>query len=327
MFLVLITFLFQSEYQKRKNKDHLELLLIEEGDKSHYILIADFNRFMSSYTKYKAKKHFCMYCLRCCSSKRVLEIHQKDCIVINGVQAITMPKEGSKIYSHNHQKMFPVPFVIYADFEAITEKIDSCLQNDNKCYTTTYQNHKACGFGYKVVCHYDKRFSKPLELYRGEDSIEIFIIKMFEEVEDCKRVMKEKFNKPLELTQEEEIDFQRSNKCNICERFFKPNDLVILDDGDQINKVRDHCHITGKYRGSSHRDCNLKWSLSSDKIKIPVIFHNLKGYDSHLIMQRIGKMIEEKLVYDVVLVKKDPEKDYSADNLIEVERTIDVNVI
>ena len=56
-----------------------------------------------------------------------------------------------------------------------------------------YQSHKACGFGYKLVCCYDERYSKPAEIYRGEDAIDKFITQMFREVEDCKRVMLEDF--------------------------------------------------------------------------------------------------------------------------------------
>ena len=50
---------------------------------------------------------------------------------------------------------------------------------------------------------------------------------------------------------------------------------------------RRSCHVTGKYRGSGHQDCNINYRLTD---KIPVIFHNLKGYDSHLIMQTIGEI-------------------------------------
>ena len=55
---------------------------------------------------------------------------------------------------------------------------------------------------------------------------------------------------------------------------------------------RDHCHITGKYRGSAHQDCNLKLRINPKEIKIPVIFHNLRGYDSHFIMQEIGAIVK-----------------------------------
>ena len=54
-------------------------------------------------------------------------------------------------------------------------------------------------------------------------------------------------------------------------------------------KVRDHCHFTGKYRGAAHKSCNLKLKIKSGKTKISVVFHNLKGYDSHLIMLKIHK--------------------------------------
>ena len=233
-----------------------------------------------------------------------------------------MAAEGSKIYFKNHHKMLSVPFVIYADFEAITEKIDTtCQPSNQKSYTTTYQSHRACGFGYKVVCHYDQSYSKPVEIYRGEDVIERFIQKMFEEVRSCKSVMRENFNKPLKMTAENERDFQNSTSCDICGRKYK------VGDDDENKPVRDHCHITGKYRGSAHNGCNLKLRLDSESIKIPVIFHNLKGYDSQFIMQKVGKMIEEEILYDVVRVKKDPEKNDSTDNLTEVKRKIDINII
>jgi len=82
---------------------------------------------MFSFTKHRGSKHFCMHCLHCFYSSDNLKRHQKDCIQINGTQAIEMPVEGSKICFKNHHKMLPVPFVIYADVEAITEKIDTCV--------------------------------------------------------------------------------------------------------------------------------------------------------------------------------------------------------
>ena len=57
-------------------------------------------------------------------------------------------------------------------------------------------------------------------------------------------------------------------------------------------RVRDHCHITGKYRGSAHQDCNLKLKIKPEEIKIPVIFHNLRSYDSHFIMKEIGEIVK-----------------------------------
>ena len=92
----------------------------------------------------------------------------------------------------------------------------------------------------------------------------------------CSDVMKKHFNKELVMTKKDNEDFENSTKCWICDNDYIDNDV----------KVRDHCHITGKYRGSAHRDCNINVKLNH---KIPVVFHNLKNYDSHLIMQELGK--------------------------------------
>ena len=73
--------------------------------------------------KRQHRKHFCMYCLQCFSSEDVLNKHRINCITINGKQAIKMPEKDNNILNFNNfHKKLPVPFAIYADFEAITEK-------------------------------------------------------------------------------------------------------------------------------------------------------------------------------------------------------------
>ena len=83
--------------------------------------------------------------------------------------------------------------------------------------------------------------------------------------------MKKHFNKNLIIT-EEEKQFQSSNMCWICEK--------LIED----KKVRDHYHITGKFRGAAHWSCNINLQLTKN---VPVIFHNLRGYDSHLIFDEL----------------------------------------
>ena len=270
-------------FSKEKFTDHMELLLITEGENNHYVLIKDFNKFMFNQTKHEHRKHFCMYCLQCFSREDVLTEHKNNCISINGKQAIKMPEKGDKVYFKNHHKQLAVPFVIYADFEAITEKVQGCQPNNEKSYTEAYQKHKDCGYGYKVVCCYDDKYSKPVQIYRGENAVYKFMENMLEEVNWCKSKMKKHFNKPLKMTKENETDFQKAAKCHICDIKYTNKDV----------RVRDHCHITGKYRGSAHQDCNLKLQIKPETIKIPVIFHNLRGYDSHFIMQQIGKIAKE----------------------------------
>ena len=77
---------------KETFKDQMNLLLVTEDEKKHYVLIKDFNVFMYNQTKHKNKKHFCMYCLQCFSSERILANHVNNCLTINGAQAINMPK-------------------------------------------------------------------------------------------------------------------------------------------------------------------------------------------------------------------------------------------
>ena len=266
---------------KEKYEDCMNLLLITENENKHYVLIKHFNKFMYDVTKHKDSKHFCMHCLQCFSSERVLTAHKENCFQLNGAQAIKMPDKNNNILKFNNaHRQLPVPFVIYADFEAITEKIHGCQPNDDKSYTEAYQKHTDCGYGYKVVCCYDDKYTKPLQIYRGEKAVYKFMNAMLSEVRYCKKVMKECFDKPLKMTKYDEEQFKKADKCHICEKKYNKTDV----------RVRDHCHVTGKYRGSAHKDCNLNFALTG---KIPVIFHNLRGYDSHFIMQEIGAIVKE----------------------------------
>ena len=137
---------------KEKYEDCMNLLLITENENKHYVLIKDFNQFMYKQTEHKERKHFCMHCLQCFSSERVLTDHKDNCIQVNGTQAIKMPTKDDNILKFNNfHKQQQVPFVIYADFEAITEKISGCQLNNDKSYTEAYQKHTDCGYGYKIV--------------------------------------------------------------------------------------------------------------------------------------------------------------------------------
>ena len=282
-------YVFPIRNSETEHGETLNVLLIEEETKSgygqHYVLIKDFNRLNFNITKTQHKKYFCLRCLQPFNSEDRLEVHKGDFLIINGTQRIEMPKEGSQVYFHNYQKRLPVPFVIYADFEAITWKIDSCSPRGDKSYTQAYQKHEACGFGYKVVCHYDQKYSKPEVLYRGENVVQKFYQNLTEEVKYCQKIITEKAKRRLVMTKKDEEDFQNAKKCWICQRQYKP------DEGENI-PVRDHCHMTGKYRGSAHKNCNFK---------IPVVFHNLTGYDGHLIIEGMGDIIREKpLNIDVI---------------------------
>ena len=88
-------------------------------------------------------------------------------------------------------------------------------------------------------------------------------------------------------------DFKTADKCYICGEKYKEGD----------KRVRDHCHFTGKYRGSAHDDCNLRFSLRY--YPIPVFLHNLKNYDAHLIIERAHKLAENA---DINVIAQNSEK-------------------
>ena len=88
--------------------------------------------------------------------------------------------------------------------------------------------------------------------------------------------MKKHFSKNLIMSEEEKEEFQSSKTCWICEK--------LVDNDDE--RVRDHCHVTGKFRDAAHWSCNKNLQLTK---KVPVIFHNLRGYDSHLIFNELDK--------------------------------------
>ena len=263
---------------KANHEDHMELLLLGDDDGGkHYVLIKDVNRMLCSVSKHKEKKHFCLHCLHSCTSEEILEKHKEICLEVNGTQATKLLEEGTKIKFKNHRNAMPVPFVIYADFESMLvpeERKDASKSVEDISSTELYQTHKASSFGLKTVCHYDDKYSGDYQSYVGEDAAYVFLKTVIRESIKCRLMVNQIFKKKMVITPQQEAEFLRARNCHIC-----GNDLC--DD-----RVRDHDHVTGLYRGAAHNICNLKHRITW---KIPVVFHNLRGYDSHLIMQEIGK--------------------------------------
>ena len=101
----------------------MDLLLVTNKNKSHYVYIKDFKRFMFQKTKNKNKRYFCKSCLQCFSSKNVLTEHKEVCLSINGAQFVKLEKETTEF--KNYFKQIPVPFKIDADFECSLKSIES----------------------------------------------------------------------------------------------------------------------------------------------------------------------------------------------------------
>ena len=171
--------------------------------------------------KNKNKKWFCKSCLQCFSSKSVLIKHKENCLSINGKESVKLEKGITEF--KNYFKQISVPFKIYAHFE--------CNLKSVECDEGSYTKNIKITF---VVVLLIKLFV--------EFTADEFIKAILKEHKYCRKIMNVHFIKNLIMSEEEEHLFQKSNSCWICKK---------LIDNDE-EKVRDHCHVTGKFRGAAH---------------------------------------------------------------------------
>ncbi len=187
---------------------------------------------------------------------------------------IKLPTEDNNILKfQNYKHKLKVPYVIYADFEAILKPIDICLPSSMNSFTENITKHEPSSFAYYIKCSYDDSKSK-FDLYRGEDCGRVFIEKIRSDLLDIRKDLN-KIRKMI-ITNEQEINYQKATLCHICCSEFD----------DKTNfKVRDHCHLTGLFRGAAHKNCNINYKNPNF---IPIVFHNLSGYDAHFIIKELG---------------------------------------
>ncbi|KAL9968200.1 hypothetical protein ACROYT_G026547 [Oculina patagonica] len=181
----------------------------------------------------------------------------------------------------NYNKQMKVPYVIYADFEALVRKIPGCErspENKQKSYTEKTEKHEACGFSYTVV-RSDGKSTRPF-VYRGENAVEVFLKHLLNEEKRIRSSLK--IQKPLLMTAKDWKEHKNATSCHIC------NKSLIRDSFFDSFPVWDH--DKGKFRGSAHNACNLKLRINPKTDQIPVVFHNLRGYDAHHLMQAMSKL-------------------------------------
>ena len=139
--------------RKLQNKDakcHVGLLRIDEDDSSHYVYVKDCSRLLNSQkSKFHNKSCFCKYCHNGFGSHGLLNRHcDKGCMEIEG-QEIEMPTPDEKLKFKHHFKKLRCPFVVYADFECLTEELKKPEGDESKTYND--QEHKPCGFMLNLV--------------------------------------------------------------------------------------------------------------------------------------------------------------------------------
>ena len=264
--------------------DHdIVLLLLKEAvkgengkieEKTHYTLVKNKSALITSQiNNHGHKRHFCLNCFNSFNSPETLETHKEYCYENESVKTL-MPPPGTYLRFKNFYHSEKAPFVIYADFECKIIRMDNCDPDPNKSYTKKYQKHEPVSFCYYIKSFNESVYESRIRSYIKEtpkhaDAIDVFIKWLEEDVKAIANIKP----KQMIFTEEDRKQFNKASDCWIC--------------GEELgnDRVRDHCHYTGRYRGPAHNSCNLKYRKPKS---ISVFFHNLSGYDSHLFIKKLG---------------------------------------
>ena len=216
---------------KTDPQNAIDLLFITNEENPHYCWIKNFSRLVSSQVSKQSRIIFLQKMFEQIYSARKLEEHIEICKEISACK-IEVPKPGETITFKNFNKSMRVPFVICADFEAITERIDSATPNREKSYNEKYQKHTPSGFCYYVKCEGEENYAEPV-VYRGKDCVQKFCEMIEEEVKEIADIYKNIIS--LEMTAEDNEKFQSAVDCHICNKKLN-NNKTILFKKDPIHK-------------------------------------------------------------------------------------------
>ncbi|XP_020298532.1 uncharacterized protein LOC109862801 [Pseudomyrmex gracilis] len=262
-----------------KKDKHVNLLYVpdqRDGHVEHFAWIKHLSRLVSSQlSKKKTGKYICDRCLHYFHTSEKLAQHTVDCERLNN-SAVVLPTEGkNRLKFENYNNKERVPMVVYADLECVLEK-----QNEKQDTSSAhkYQRHSLFSIGYYASCeHIDIGY----KFYRGENCVQWFVSELHDLAKRAKTLFAA--NVPMaNLTLAEIERFKNAKCCHVCEQPFERDD----------NRVRDHCHLTGRFRGPAHFACNLNYK---QVYVVPVVFHNLSGYDSHFIIKDVATAFEGEI--------------------------------
>ena len=275
----------------------------EDGTKWHYDPITSLRGLVYGQVRSHNKDRgifMCDYCLNYFGTQELLDKHEERCSQYKAVKTI-FPEPGKNdiLRFRNIQNCIECPIKFYIDTESILEPIDEIRGK-----TRLYQRHKMSAFYIYPVLRIgdDSVTMDPVEAIGGDDNDNVARILVEKLIEKAKEVY-EKFKVPVKMIFDEtaRISFESAIKCYAS--------------GKKLNgdKVRDHCHFTGRYRGALHSKCNLK--LRQQPFSIPVFAHNMSGYDSHMFVRLLAESEGE-----VSCIPQNEEKymSFSKDVLVDV---------
>ena len=132
--------------------------------------------------------------------------------------------------------------------------------------------HEPCSVVYYLISPWSEMY----KCFSGRGCVKNFVDEIFE-IEN-KAIEYFKTNLKINISNEEEIDFQNSKECWLCDKKFLECEFQKCEcenDKCECKKVRDHDHLTGKYRGAAHKNCNLQAKQQKSNF-VPVLFHNFQ---------------------------------------------------
>ena len=254
----------------------IDFFFYEQDGVSHYSLIKNFTRLVKSQIT-SSKNGTVFICKKCFSHYTKYELLQKHILYClnNETVSVKMPPQNTMLGFNNYHKQLPIPFVVYADFECFTKPLNTCSPNPEYSYNYTYQKHEPSGFCFYIKGIDPNTKFEPILYTKTKSTDDISAIFVSKLAKVTNKIYNDFYRRPipLRLTKQEQISFDKAKTCHICKK-------ELLSD-----KVRDHCHFTGQYRGAAHNSCNLQ---CRKPMILPVIFHNLQGYDAHLFIKQLA---------------------------------------
>ena len=288
--------------------------MISDGEKWHYLVVKNLSGLFKGITSNHYGDFYCLNCFHSYRTENKLEAHKKIC-ENHGYCYVERPTKNNNIIKYNHgEKSMKLPFVIYADLECLLEKVSTCINNPNESSTTKINKHTPSDYSIFTHCSFDES-KKKLNYYRGKDCMKKFSKDLREH---ASKIINYEKKKMIPLTTEEKIYHNKQKISYICKKEFNDNDK-------KQQKVRDHYHYTGKYRGAAHNICNLRYKIPKE---IPVVFHNGSTYDYHSIIKELvkefegnfeclGENTEKYTTFSVPIKKKIENKDLEITNKIK----------
>ena len=197
-------------------KHNIILLLIERNGVNHYCLVKNPSRLLSKQiSAHKEGNHFYFRCLNPFWSHKSLEKHWEYCRNHEAVK-INMPEKVTILMFKHHERSEKLPFIIYADTEALTKEMYNCDPNSQNSYTKKYQKHEPISFSYYIKSFDDNVYESKSRKYTGEDAMEKFVEWIEEDVKEIANIPDVK----MIFGSDELKQFNDATKCWICNEEF-----------------------------------------------------------------------------------------------------------